>query len=81
MKLFIWRHSKRFSSWSMMDEPHIHKEAYLQADVTVLAASEEDALRILEKADGWNCAELRRITPEVIPLDTERIIISHLDFQ
>jgi hypothetical protein len=81
MHLFIWRHSKRFSSWSMLDEPHIHKENYLQADVTVLAASKAEALDLLERNGNWNLEELRRIEPEVIPVDAARIVTSHVVFQ
>ena len=81
MHLFIWRHSKRFSSWSMLDEPHIHKENYLQADVTVLAPSKAEALTLLARSGHWNVEELQRIEPEVIPLDASRIVISHVDFQ
>ncbi len=81
MYLFVWRHSKRFSSWSMLDEPHIHKENYLQADVTVLAASKTEALDLLERTGNWNIEELRRIEPEVIPTDIARIITSHVVFQ
>ena len=31
MKVFVWRHSKLFSSWSMFDEPHVYQDNYLQA--------------------------------------------------
>ena len=79
MHLYLWRHSKHFSSWSMLDEPHIHREHYLQADVTVLAASKEAALRLLDRSGNWNVEDLQRIEPEVIPLDEERIVISHVD--
>ena len=81
MHIFIWRHSKRFSSWSMMDEPHIHKEDYLQAEVAVLASSVEEALAILERNGKWNIEELQRIKPEIITLTEARIISSHLIFQ
>ena len=81
MHLFVWRHSKRFSSWSMLDEPHIHKENYLQADVTVLAPSKAEALTLLARNGQWNVEELQRIEPEIIPLDESRIVISHVDFQ
>jgi len=81
MHLFVWRHSKRFSSWSMLDEPHIHKENYLQADVTVLAASKAEALQLLARNGNWNIEDLQRIEPEVIPVDAGRIITSHVDFQ
>ena len=81
MHIFIWRHSKRFSSWSMMDEPHIHKEDYLQAEVAVLASSVGEALAILERNGKWNIEELQRIKPEIIALTEPRIISSHLIFQ
>lgn len=81
MQLFVWRHSKRFSSWSMLDEPHIHKENYLQADVAVLAENKEEALALLARNGAWNVEELLRIEPEVISLDEPRIVISHIDFQ
>jgi hypothetical protein len=81
MHLFVWRHSKYRSSWSMLDEPHIHKENYLQADVTVLAPSKADALTLLARSGNWNIEELQRIEPEIIPLDEPRIVISHVGFQ
>ncbi|MCL1980846.1 MAG: hypothetical protein FWG62_07225 [Proteobacteria bacterium] len=79
MQLFIWRHSKHFSSWSMLDEPHIHQQNYLQADVVVLAPSQEEALALLARNGDWQVDELRRLQPEVIPLDVPRIVISHVD--
>jgi len=79
MHLFIWRHSKHFSSWSMLDEPHIHKENYLQADVVVLAPAQEEALALLAQNGNWRIDELRRLQPEVISLDVSRIVISHVD--
>jgi len=79
MNLFIWRHSKHFSSWSMLDEPHIHRANYLQAEVAVLAASQEEALDLLARTGDWQVDELRRLRPEVIDLDAPRIVISHVD--
>ncbi|MDX9833707.1 MAG: hypothetical protein RBT36_00645 [Desulfobulbus sp.] len=79
MQLYLWRHSKHFSSWSMLDEPHIWKENYLQADVTVLAESKEAALQLLDQSGSWNVEDLRRIEPEVITLNEPRIVLSHVD--
>lgn len=79
MQLFVWRHSKHFSSWSMLDEPHIHQDNYLQADVTVLAETMADALELLRRNGSWNVEELLRLTPEIIALDEPRIVISHVD--
>jgi len=81
MFLFVWRHSKPFSSWSMLDEPHIHKENYLQADVTVLAPSKADALVLLKHDGNWDVEELQRIEPEVLSLDQPCIVTSHVAFQ
>ena len=78
MHLYIWRHSKNFSSWSMLDEPHIHQASYLSADVTVLAASKEQALDLLAEEGVWNREDLLRLEPEVIELKTPRIIIRHV---
>lgn len=81
MKIFIWRHSKRFSSWSMLDEPHICKENYIQADVSVLANSKTEALELLRKDENWNIDELKKIEPEILSLDQPMIIGSHIDLQ
>lgn len=78
MHLYIWRHSKKFSSWSMLDEPHIHQANYLVADVTVLAASKEQALDLLAKEGVWNREDLLRLEPEIIDLHTPRIITHHV---
>ena len=78
MYIYIWRHSKNFSSWSMLDEPHIYKEQYLQADVAVLAPSQTQALAILAQSESWCIEDLQRIKPEIIPVTEPRIIISHV---
>lgn len=78
MYIYIWRHSKSFSSWSMLDEPHIYKEQYLQADVAVLAASQTEALAILAQSETWSIEDLQRLEPEIIPVTEPRIIISHV---
>lgn len=80
MQLFVWRHSKHFSSWSMLDEPHIHRDNYLQADVTVLASSRDQALELLQRNGSWNIEELLGIEPDIIPLDEPRIVISHVEY-
>ncbi len=78
MYIYIWRHSKSFSSWSMLDEPHIYKEQYLQADVAVLAPSQTEALAILAQSETWSIEDLQRLEPEIIPVTEPRIIISHV---
>lgn len=80
MKIFIWRHSKRLSSWSMFDEPHVYRDNYLQAEIAVLAASKKDALELIEKEGPWDVHELDRIEPRVLDLDQPAIISSFVHF-
>jgi hypothetical protein len=74
MNIFIWRHSKKFSSWSMFDEPHIYRDNYMQAEVVVLAISKEEALDLLREDDKWDIEELKRIQPITVPLDRPCIV-------
>jgi len=74
MNIFIWRHSKKFSSWSMFDEPHIYRDNYLQAEAIVLAHSQEEALSTLSQDDKWDIEELKRIQPIVLALDKPCVV-------
>jgi hypothetical protein len=74
MKIFIWRHSKKFSSWSMFDEPHIYRDTYMQAEVVVLANSKEEALDLLSEDDKWDIEELKRIQPITVPLERPCVV-------
>ena len=80
MKIFIWRHSKKLSSWSMFNEPHIYSDNYMQAEVIVLAHSKNEALEMIETDSKWDIEELKRIEPRVIPLDQPAIISKMIDF-
>jgi hypothetical protein len=74
MKIFIWRHSKLFSSWSMFDEPHVFRDNYLQAEIIVLANSESEALELIRTEERWHVEELKRIVPRVLPLDKPAVV-------
>jgi len=75
MKIYIWRHSKLYSSWSMFDEPNVYTDMYVHAEVSVLANSKEEALELISKDKKWDIGELARIEPRVLDL-TEPTIIS-----
>ncbi|NLI32406.1 MAG: hypothetical protein GX422_06435 [Deltaproteobacteria bacterium] len=74
MNIYVWRHSKWFSSWSMFDEPHICRQNYMQAEVAVLANSKEEALELLAEEDIWNIDEMRRIEPRILPVDQPTVV-------
>lgn len=75
MKLYVWRHNRRYHSWSMLEEPCVHQAFYHDAIAVVLANSQEEALRLLAgEGSGWLVEELRRLTPSVIELNQPRVI-------
>ena len=77
MKTFVWRHNRRFHSWSMMNEPNVHQSCYTDAIVIVQAASEEEALKLLAERDPqWLPDELRRLEPKVVAGDTPAVIFA-----
>ncbi len=76
MKLYIWRHSIAFSSWSVMEELKVCRENYTRAEVTVLAENEDEALALLARDGRWNIDDLRQVSPEVISLSEPRVLHS-----
>ncbi len=78
MKIYTWLHSTAFSSWSVMEELKIHKDNYTNAEVMVLAESEEEALKLLEKNGHWNIEDLRQIRPVVTSLEEVSILRSFI---
>ena len=74
MQLYIWRHNRKFHSWSMLSEPCVHQAMYTDALVVIAAESAEQALQLLAESDqGWLPDELQRLTPTVIPLSQPSI--------
>ncbi len=79
LKVYIWRHSKRQSSWSRFDEPHVCRENYLAAQVVVLARSEPEALALCAATGRWDPDELGLLRPEVVALDGPRVLVEHVE--
>jgi hypothetical protein len=79
MNLFIWRHNRKYHSWSMINEPCIHEDFYTDAIAMVVAESEEQALEILAKRrHGWRMEDLPTLHPKVIELDTPRVVFEDI---
>ena len=79
MQLYIWRHNRKFHSWSMFSEPCVHQSLYTDAIAIAIAESAEEALELLEsREEGWLIEELRRISPRVFPLDSPAILFSDI---
>ena len=78
MKLFLWRHNRKYHSWSMLEEPCVHQSFYHDAVAAVLAESEADALTILAREGGWLTEELKRLRPQVIELSEARLVFQDI---
>ena len=66
MKLFLWRHNRKFHSYSMIEEPVVHQDFYTDAIAVIMAESLEQALELLEvQHNGWRTEDLRMLTPLV----------------
>ncbi len=77
MKTFLWRHNRRFHSWSMMNEPNVHQSCYTDAVAIVQADSAEEALRLLAAREpAWVVEEMRRLEPLIFCSDTPAVIFA-----
>lgn len=66
MKLYVWRHHRKFHSYSMIEEPVIHSDLYTHAEIGVIASSLEEALeKIKTEAPQFRVADLEKLTPEI----------------
>ena len=61
MNIYIWRHNKTQHSHSMIDEPCVNSEFYLDALAIVVAGSLEEALdKLAAENKGWRIDDLRK---------------------
>jgi len=75
MKVFVWRHNRKFHSWSMMNEPTIHQDLYTDAIAVVVANTVGEALNLLGRESGWVVEEVQRLEPDVYELDTPKVLL------
>ncbi|WP_277250142.1 hypothetical protein [Phascolarctobacterium succinatutens] len=61
MNIYVWRHNKTYHSHSMIDEPCVNSEFYLDAIAVVLAHDLEEALAKLAHR-GFAEAAVQRIS-------------------
>lgn len=79
MNIYVWRHNKTYHSHSMIDEPCVNSEFYLDAIAVVLAHDLEEALaKLAEENKGWRTEDLRKLPCSVYPGDKAAVIFSEL---
>ena len=75
MKLFLWRHNRKFHSSSMIDEPVVHQDFYTEAAAMVMAESLEQAIELLKAQNtGWRTEDLRLLTPLVFECNESKVV-------
>ncbi len=77
MKIYVWRHNKTYHSHSMIDEPCVRNDFYLDAIAVVAANSLDEAIKVLMKAQkGWRPEDLRLLEPKVYDADQAAVIFT-----
>ena len=80
MQVYVWRHNKKFHSYSMIDEPSVNNNFYLDAVAIVLAETISEALVLLQQQNqGWCIEDLEKIPHQVYKLDEAKILFTDLN--
>ena len=79
MNIYVWRHNKTYHSHSMIEEPCLNSEFYLDAIAIVVASCLEEALeKLAEQKQGWRVEDLKAHPCKIIPVDEASVIFSEL---
>ncbi|MCD7975591.1 MAG: hypothetical protein LUF25_07530 [Phascolarctobacterium sp.] len=79
MNIYVWRHNKTYHSYSMIEEPCINNDFYLDALAIVAANTFDEALEVLaEENKGWRTDDLRELACRVYPADKAGVIFTEL---
>ena len=80
MQIYVWRHNKKFHSYSMIDEPSVNNNFYVDAVAIVLAETISEALVLLQQQNqGWCIEDLEKIPHQVYKLDEAKILFTDLN--
>ena len=79
MNLYLWRHNRKFHSWSMINEPCVHQALYTDVSAMIAAESVDQALELLATtSEGWLIEELRKLPPRVFPLSSPAVLFTDI---
>lgn len=77
MNVYFWRHNRTYHSHSMIQEPCVQQEFYLDAVAVVMAENMEEALqKLAERNEGWRIEDLRGLEPKVYSMDEAKVIFT-----
>ena len=79
MNIYVWRHNKTYHSHSMIEEPCINNEFYLDAIAIVAAETMEQAVeKLAEMNKGWRQEDLKALSCKVYSADQANVIFTEL---
>jgi len=79
LQAFVWRHNRTFHSHSMIQEPCVHQDFYLDAVAVVVAATMEEAVaKLVQQNKGWRAEDLYRLPPKVFSLQEAAVLFSDI---
>lgn len=79
MNIYVWRHNKTYHSHSMIEEPCINNEFYLDAIAVVVAETMEQAAeKLAEQNKGWRLEDLKALSCKIYPADQAAVIFTEL---
>lgn len=79
MKIFVWRHNKTHHSHSMINEPCLNNNFYLDAIAVVAANSLNEAVQVLcDAKQGWRAEDLLEHPHEEYTLDEPKLLFSNI---
>ena len=79
MNIYVWRHNKTYHSHSMIEEPCINSEFYLDAIAIVVASTMDEAVELLAAQNkGWRPDDLLALPCTVYPADRAGVIFTEL---
>ena len=79
MKIFVWRHNRKFHSYSMINEPCVHQDLYSDAVAICVADNAEEALELMALRVGWRIEDLRLLEPQVYDVDKAGVIFAAIN--
>lgn len=79
MNVYVWRHNKTYHSHSMIEEPCVNSEFYLDAIAVVLAENLDEAVaKLAEKKQGWRTEDLKDLPCQIYPADKAAVVFTEL---
>lgn len=79
MNIYVWRHNKTYHSHSMIEEPCVNSEFYLDALAIVVAENVDEALeKLAQQHAGWRMEDLRALPCKIFPADEAGVIFTEL---